>query len=335
MSLLWQSLELRSLRLTNRIVAAPTATGTADREGIATEKGLAHYGGLARSGVGLAVVEHHAVSPEGRVRVSQYRLDRDDVVEAHRALTAPFREAGLPAMVQINHAGAAVRDEELRLAEGFRTLAPSPVFHPALPGVLPRALTKGEIGALPGLYAEAARRAVLCGYDGVEIHACHGYLLSQFLSPLTNVRTDGYGGAILSRARILFEVFEAVRSVVDSDLPVAIRLGVADTLPGEEPRGLTIDETVRVARELAALGVDLLDLSGNLNGYDGRGEAWFAPYSRLVKEAVPVPVVCTGGIRSALTAERLLREGVCDLVGVGRPLMADSQALGSWRERLP
>ena len=336
MSLLWQPLELRSLRLANRLVAAPTATGTANGEGVATARGLAHYGQLARSAVGLAIMEHHAVSPEGRVRLTQYRLDRDDGVEAHRALTAPFKEAGLPVMVQLNHAGSAVLDEALRLAEDFRALAPSAIAHPALSGPPPQALTKGEIGALPGLFAEAATRAIRSGYDGVEIHACHGFLLGQFLSPLTNARSDGYGGTILRRARILFEIFEAVRSVVASDLPVAVRLGVADTFPGEEPRGLALDESVHVARELAAMDVDLLDISGNLNGYQGQGEAWFAPYCRRIKEAAPsVPVVCTGGITKPKTAERLLQEGLCDLVGVGRPLMADGRALDGWREELP
>lgn len=322
MSLLQQPLELRSVRLDNRIVAAPTATGTAAPDGTATEAGLAYYGRLAGSGVGLAIIEHHAISREGRARLSQYLLDRDEVVEAHRPVTACFKAAGLPVFVQINHAGSAVRDEELRRSEGVRLLAPSPVSHPSLPGVLPQALTQGEIDALPEAYAAAARRAVEAGYDGVEIHACHGYLLSQFLSPLTNIRTDRYGGDILRRARILFEVFEAVRSVVDSDLPVAVRLGAADTLPGEEPRGLTIEESRRVARELASLGVDLLDISGNLCGYDGPGEAWFAPYCRLIRDvAGSVPVVCTGGIRSADAAEMLLRQGICDLVGIGRPLL--------------
>lgn len=331
MSLIHEPLELRSVRLASRLVAAPTATGTSDPRGLPTEKGLAYYGAIAGSGVGLAIVEHHAVCPEGRVRLAQYLLDRDETVEGHRAVASLFEARGLPAFVQINHSGSAIYGKELLDVEGFQPVAPSALPHPALPHVRPRAMTEGEVAALPETYAAAAGRAVKAGYRGVQIHACHGFLLGQFLSPLTNVRTDRYGGDIQGRARLLFEIFEAVRSVVDDDLPVSVRLGAADTFPGEKPQGLTIGESCRVAGELAALGVDLLDLSGNFCGYDGQGEAFFAPYCRLMKEAAPaVPLVCTGNIRSAVTAEKLLDRKICDLVGIGRPLMTDAEYVKGW-----
>lgn len=332
--ILWTSLEVRGVKLANRVVAAPTATGTADEEGRPTEAALIRYGALASGGMGLVVMEHHAIRPDGRVRRTQYMLDRDDLVEPQRRLATLFSGAGVPALVQINHSGGLVRDEDILDRPGFVPVGPSAVSHPSDGfGIVPRELPREELPVFVASYAAAALRGLSAGYRGVEIHAAHGYFLGQFLSPLTNRRTDQYGGSIRNRARLLLDVADALRDLIGDEAILSVRLGMADVLPGSPPKGLDAEEAVWVARELVALGVDILDLSGNLCGYDGSGEAYFAPYAAAVSERKGRAfVVCTGGIRRQETAERLLREGVCDLVGLGRPLFADPHFLRGWEE---
>jgi 2,4-dienoyl-CoA reductase-like NADH-dependent reductase (Old Yellow Enzyme family) len=332
--MLWTPLEVRGVRVANRIVAAPTATGTADEEGRPTEAALTRYGALASGGVGLVVMEHHAIRPDGRVRRTQYMLDRDELAESQRKLTALFSEADVPVLVQLNHSGGLVRDAELLKRPGFVPVGPSAVPHPSDEfGVVPRELSREELSAFVASYAAAALRGLSAGYRGVEIHAAHGYFLGQFLSPLTNRRTDQYGGNVQNRARLLLDVADALRDLIGDEAVLSVRLGMADVLPGTPSGGFDVEEAVWVARELVALGVDILDLSGNLCGYDGPGEAYFAPYAAAVSERKGrALVVCTGGIRRRETAERLLRDGVCDLVGLGRPLFADPHFLRTWKE---
>jgi len=178
---------------------------------------------------------------------------------------------------------------------------------------------------------DAAKRAIhISGYDGVQIYACHGYLIGQFLSPLTNKRNDEYGGDILGRSRLLLEITKAVRNTVPN-YNVSVRLGMSDQMPGKPEHGLTLDESCYVARKLVDIGVDWLGTSGNHCiygiGEDDNDTAYFAPYTHAVRNAIKskIPVDCAGGIRSNIKVKELLKYGVCDLVGLGRPLIKDKQ----------
>ncbi len=328
-------LEIRGIRLEGRIAAAPIATASADPEGGPTQRSLEIYRRLARCGVALVVVEHHAVSRKGRARVAQFRLDSEACEEANRPMAALFREAGCPAFVQINHAGSQIRDEAL-LSEKYPVLAPSEVKNPACPyAVKPKEMDGAEIHAVVEAFAAAAKRAISAGYPGIQVHACHAYLLGQFLSPVTNHRRDAYGGKIANRARLLFEIVEAVRPAIGNDGVLSVRLGLSDTFPQDPPEGLTLEEGLWVARELSRLEIDHLDISGNLCGYDAPGEAYFADWSRAAREAASkVPVTCTGGIRKLETARRLVESGACDLVGIGRGLQKDPDLVRKWKESL-
>ena len=312
------------LRLRNRVVLPPLELAGAEPDGTVGERLLARCRALAGDGV-LRLVEtgHHYVSPEGRATARQASISRDDDLEGLRREAATVHECGSPAIVQLSHAGSAARPE----VTGCRPVSASAVSCPGakVGQPLPRALGVCEIARVADDFARAARRARVAGFDGVEVHAAHGYLLDQFLSPLTNHRTDGYGGDLEGRLRLTLEVLEAVRSEVGPGMAVSVRLGGNDYLPG----GSTVDDACEAAVLLARHGCDLLSVSGGMCYYTRRDTdepGWFrdtsAPVRRALRDAgLPVPVMLTGGIRTAADASRMVEEGACDLVGVGRAIL--------------
>lgn len=321
MALLNQSLNVVTHTLATRIVMPPMATRKVGEDGFANRAMATYYGARATAGgFGLIQTEHHYVSADGRAGLHQPSASRDDDVPA-LALTADAVHAGdAPVMLQINHAGSAASSQ----VTAATPLGPSAVAKPTTRGdaELPREMTGEDIARVTADFAAAARRAMAAGYDGVEVHAAHGYLLDQFWSPITNLRVDGYGGNTENRARMLVEVTTAVRAVIGPDALLSVRLGACDYLPC----GATIDEAVVAAQMLEEAGADLLSISGGMCGYlrPGHREAgWFSDASTAIRKAVRIPVMLTGGIKTAGEAEALLRAGACDLVGVGRPVMRD------------
>ena len=339
--MIFEPIEIKGHRLANRITLAPLASSSSESDGGPSEKSLEIYRRFASSCAAMAVVEHHAVQLNGLIRPTQFRSDSDEVAAKHAPVAKILKDAGMTALVQINHGGANIADPSVLDIEDYKNLSPS--------GVpvgqcwnnekrKPNILTKSEIGRIVESFVEAAVRMVkTAGYDGIQIHACHGYLLGQFLSPLTNRRDDSYGGSDSKRARLLFEIVDAVRSTLP-DTILAVRLGAADYLPGEPMRGLSLDETVPAAKELASLGTDIIGISGNLCGFgiNRTDEGYFAPYALRIKEAVgdSCLVECTGGIKTASAAVRLLENGCCDLIGVGRLVMKDAGFGEKWRSEL-
>lgn len=335
---LFDPFEIRGVPLANRVAAAPLATRSFTREGLPTEKTMEVYGKYAVSGAGLVVVEHHAVHPWGRNRHEQPRLYSDEKAASLKTITDLFKKNGTPVIAQINFAGSMAADETLLEEDDFEYLSPSGVKTPRDSlSTQPRILERGQIEEIVEAFANAAVRAVeTAGYDGVQIHASHGYLLGQFLSPLTNHRDDAYGGSPKKRARLLYEITDAVRSSIPNAL-LSVRLGVADHMPDEPLKGLSVDDTVPVARELAELGVDWVGLSGNHCGFGEKLTAdfpYFAPYARVVRDALrgAIPLDCAGGIRSAKTANEMLSGHVCDLAGIGRLFWSNPKFLEEWRQ---
>ena len=313
--MLKESIVVNHVELRNRIVMPPMATGKAN-QGKPDEALCAYYAARARD-TGLIIVEHAYVAPEGMAHANQLSMADDSVIPAYRRLTAAVHERGAAVFAQLNHAGAQAQDT------GTQPMAPSEVtIRENAPK--PRAMTAEDIRRVKECFVSAALRAKAAGFDGVEIHSAHGYLLNQFYSPLTNRRADQYSGQTLSgRTRLHAEILRAVRDAVGDDYAVAIRFGACDYMEG----GSVKEEIPEACRVFAEAGADLLDISGGLNGFTIKGvtePGWFSELSALAKKGAEVPVLLTGGINTADEAEAILRKGVADLIGVGRAMLKDA-----------
>jgi 2,4-dienoyl-CoA reductase-like NADH-dependent reductase (Old Yellow Enzyme family) len=315
-SRLLQPIHFAGLQLTNRIVMPPMANNWANPAGEVTDKILEHYVRHA-AGVGLLIVEHSYITEIGRVHPTQLAINQDGTLSGLTRLAAAIRAAGPVSAIQITHAGGRTTPE----AAGAVPEAPSAVAPPR-GTVTPRELTVDDLARLKGLYAAAARRARQAGFDAVELHGAHGYLLNQFYSPLTNHRTDSYGGSRPARLRFPLEVVDEVRRAVGPRYPVFYRLAGDDLTSG----GIDPADGAYAAAALEEHGVAMIDLSGGLGGSQPAGvdrEGYFDYLGQEVKQNVRIPVMVTGGVRTPVAAERLLQSGAADLVGVGRALLAD------------
>lgn len=303
----------------NRLIYPPITIAKASPEGLVTEDSLDYYQDKMRGGsFSLAIVEHCYILQEGKASNGQVSIAEDGTVSGLAKLARIIKGAGTRAVVQINHAGSCTSSE----VTGTELKGASPVQNPRQGGI-PREMTKEELARVVSAFAAAARRGKEAGYDGVEIHSAHSYLLNQFYSPLTNRRTDEYGGSLENRLRLHLEVIRAVRREVGRDYPVFLRLGACDHLAG----GNTVKEAVAAAKLLEQAGVNILDVSGGMCGYVNpkqESAGYFGGESKAIREAVSIPVITTGGITQPEEAEELLKNGAGDLIGVGRTVMKDS-----------
>lgn len=325
MSLLNTPIRIGNLELKNRLVMPPMATSLASEKGEITQQICDYYNEKSAGGyIGLVITEHSYVSEEGKVRKEQPSIAKDEDVAGLHRLTDTIHKNGSKVMAQINHAGGAANPQ----ITGSPSYSASAVKVPKFPEV-PVAMTLQDIEKVIHDFAAAAVRAKEAGFDGVEIHSAHGYLLNQFFSPLTNKRTDAYGAdTIENRLRLHTEIIRAVRSAVGPEYPVALRLGACDYQEG----GSTIEDGVQAAKLLEQTGIDLLDVSGGLCGYVRPGaseQGYFQELTEAIKKVVSIPVILTGGITEGSAAETLLENHKADLIGVGRAILKDS----SWAKK--
>ena len=313
-----QPIQIGSLAVQNRLVMPPMQTNKTDA-GHVTDALVDYYRERAiGSRPGIIITEHSCVALNARAAEEQLSIATEDMIPEHKRLTDAIHEGGCQAFVQLNHAGSNGIDE---------SVSASNVNIPAKKlSRRPRSLTVAEIHGIENAFAEAAARAVRAGYDGIEIHCAHAYLLNQFYSPMTNKRTDEYGGGLENRLRFLLETVSAVRQAVGSDVPVAVRLGGADYLPG----GSKEEDAVQAALLLEKAGIDLLDISGGMCFFMRPGHAepgFFSSMTEKIKAQSKLPVLLTGGVKKAKDAEQLLADGKADLIGIGRAIMKDAH----WR----
>ena len=332
MTHLTDPLEVKGLHLGNRMVMAPMVTGLAVGNA-PTEAQIHWYRVRARGGVGLVVVESTGIAPDALLMPFMLGIWEDAQVPGLARLAAAIQAEGVPAVLQIVHGGARAWRAEVE----SERLAPSTVA--LVPGPAPRSMSEAEILATIEAFAQAAGRAQQAGFDGVEIHAAHFYLLSEFLSPRTNQRSDRWGQDRLGRARMLLEVVRRVRETVGADFPIFCRMHGEEPLEG----GMTSEDAVFVAQALEKAGVDLLDISGVGQSSLGewRGQPYlgtssvptrdaepgaFAPAAGRIRAAVAIPVIAVGKLAEPGAAQRVLERGQADLVALARPLIADPLA---------
>lgn len=312
--------------LRNRVVVPPMASATATESGFVTEATLVHYQNLTRARPGLLTVEYTYVHRSGRSEENQLGLITDAHIDGLTRIAAVIRSAGAAAGVQLTHAGG---KSERRLTGGV-LMGPSAIAVPAKDRVTEAAdpMSCADISLWKDAFVAAADRAVVAGFDLVELHAAHGYGLNQWLSPLTNQRDDEYGGDLQGRTRLLLEIVRLIRGR-HPQLLLSVRMPGQDFIPG----GLSIADAVNIAKSLEAAGVDVLSVSSGLGGWRRpklrTGEGYLVPDAAQIQAHVQIPVIGVGGIVSGAFIDQALQQKYFSLAAVGRALL---KSPGAWAE---
>ena len=312
-----------SLRLPNRLVRSATAERMANENGMPRAQLKQLYRTLARGGVGLIISGHMYVHPTGKCHPEMTGIFADEFVPGLAELAEVVHREGGLIIPQINHGGMQCSRDSVDV-----TIAPSAFDAPYLSQPA-REMTRQEIEQCIEAYAHAARRAKAAGFDGVQLHGAHGYLISQFLSPFINKRQDEWGGDWEGRTRFLRSVCHAVREQVGPDFPLLIKLGVADAVEG----GLSLTEGLQVGAALASWGIDGIEISAGFGGgrsssirggiHTEADEAYFRPWAREARKVTVLPLILVGGLRSRSVMEEVLASGDADFVSLSRPLICE------------
>jgi 2,4-dienoyl-CoA reductase-like NADH-dependent reductase (Old Yellow Enzyme family) len=332
MSKLFESTVVNGMILPNRFVRSATYEGMATDDGACTAKLIDLVVDLVKGGVGLIITGHAYVRRDGQAGSWQLGVYKDDLIQGMKAMTEAVHEQGGKIVLQLAHAGI-FADSDLT---GQAVIAPTPLEGKSK--VPPKEISVQDIREVVEAFGDAAGRAKQAGFDGVQIHSAHGYLLSEFLSPIFNHRTDDYGGAIRNRARALLEVLQVIRKDVGHDYPIMVKINCQDF----SKNGLELDDSLQVGVMLAEGGIDAIELSGGLPtarklspvrmGIKSEDkEAYHRDQARAFKERVQVPLILVGGVRSYHLAERLVEDGVADYISMSRPFIREPGLVNRWR----
>jgi 2,4-dienoyl-CoA reductase-like NADH-dependent reductase (Old Yellow Enzyme family) len=332
MSKMFEPSEINGLKLENRFVRSATWEGMAAEDGAATQKLIDLMAELARGGVGLIISSHTYVQKVGQASPAQLGIHNDDMIPGLQQMAEAVHTHRGKIVCQLTHAGFFGNAK----LSGQTPVAPSNVE-----GIAKGArqeLTKEDIQSIIAAFAAAAKRAQTAGFDGVQIHGAHGYLLSQFVSPMFNQRTDEYGGSIENRARMPLEVLQAIRTVVGGNYPVLIKMNCKEFTDNS----LMPEDFVQVGKMLADAGIDAIEVSGGLSispktlpsqlGINKEEkEAYFQEEARALRKETDVTLILVGGNRSLHVAERLVNEGVADYISMSRPLIREPHLINRWK----
>jgi 2,4-dienoyl-CoA reductase-like NADH-dependent reductase (Old Yellow Enzyme family) len=328
MSKLFEPLKLREVLFRNRLWVSPMCQYSSE-DGMPTDWHLVHLGSRAVGGAGLVIVEATAVSPEGRISPEDSGIWSDAHAEAFRRITAFIKGQGAVAGIQLAHAGRKAstappwdgRAEVPADDGGWQTVAPSAVrFDADYP--LPREMTVDDIEQATSDFVAAAERSVAAGFEVIELHAAHGYLFHEFLSPLSNFREDAYGGSLENRMRFLLDTTARVRAAAPDTMPVFVRISATDWVEG----GWDAAQSVELCRRLKALGVDLIDAStgGNVpRAAIPVGPNYQVPFAAEIRRAAGIPTAAVGMITEPKQAEEILERGEADAIIMARELLRD------------
>jgi len=332
--MLFEPFSFSGLNLKNRLVRSATFEKRADEDGFATEFLIELYEELTMGGIGLIITGNALVHPSGRSVPQMLCIHSDIYIQGLRKLTAAVHGLGGVIALQLVHGG---RQSFPILLGGDDPIAPSAVYDTSTK-IMPRAMTDTGIWEMIDAFADAARRARIAGFDGVQIHGAHGYLVNEFLSPHTNRRNDYWGGDEERRFHFLEEVYKAMRKEVGEDFPLMIKMNADDLIEG----GLKVEEAARAALRLEELGIDAIEVSGGMYESDEKAakpditstdeEAYFRDAGKAFKEKLSVPVILVGGMRSKSVMEDVLHKGEADLISLARPLIREPDLPNKLRE---
>lgn len=331
---LFDKLQIGPLTLSNRLVRSATWEGMCDQQGNVTAQLIEHYRQLTRGGIGMIVSGYSYVREDGKQLPGTMGICNNSQRPGLQRLTDAVHREGGVVFCQLVHTGGQASSKQI----GGQPLAPSAIDFAGYQDK-PKEMTEADIKEIVVAFAEAAGRAKQAGFDGVQLHGAHGYLISQFLSPLCNQRQDAYGGTLEKRMTFLEEVFLAIRAAVGPGYPVTIKLTAADNIPG----GLEPEDGVAIAKRLEELGIDAIEVSSGSVASGALGpvrtkidhpdkEAYNADLSTMVKQAVSTPVAVVGGLRSDGVMQKLLETGSADLLALSRPLIREPNLPNLWRK---
>jgi 2,4-dienoyl-CoA reductase-like NADH-dependent reductase (Old Yellow Enzyme family) len=318
-----KSLSLKGVVLPNRLVFPPTVTNFGLEGGKMSEPLIKYYEKIAKNHVGLTIVGASIISPEGNLFPYCTRIDEDEYIEGFSRLFKTIKDSGSVPAIQLAHAG---RQTSAKLS-GFQPVAPSPIPC-AVWKEMPRELNQQEIEKIEDQFAQGALRCKLAGAEMVEFHAAHGYLIDQFLSAYSNHRKDIYGGSLENRTRFMVNILAKTREKVGKDYPLICRISAEEFVDG----GLTLADTKEISALLMENGADVISVSGGIaESRARRDEAMkqgkLLEHAKGIKEAVRIPVIAVGKIMSLDRAERLLEDGIADLIAICRALIADPELI--------
>jgi 2,4-dienoyl-CoA reductase-like NADH-dependent reductase (Old Yellow Enzyme family) len=332
MATLFEETTINGMTTRNKMVRSATWEGMCDQDGRPTDKLIDCYRNLAQGGIGLIISGFTFIQPDGKGMPGKMGIHSDGFASDYENLTRAVHEADGKIAVQLVHAGGQTNAGNA----GRQPLAPSAIQVDQFQE-MPAELTKDEIRDIVSAFGEGARRAKAWGFDAVQLHGAHGFLINQFLSPLTNRRTDEYGGDIENRGRFLLEVYQKVREAAGADYPVLIKLNAADNLDG----GLELDDAIYAAKKLADAGIDAIEVSAGTPASGAENparekinkpekEAYNLEFARRIKEAVTCPIIVVGGLRSYDVAEKTVREDGMDYIAMSRPLIREPGLANRW-----
>lgn len=327
--MLFEPINIAGIEVPNRFVRSATHEWMAQPDGTPTSRIGDIYEELARNEVGLIITGYAYVNPKGKSDHLQQGIYNDSFINPYREIISRVHEQGSKIVIQIVHGGR----QTMITADNPYPLAPSAVIE-TIKGITPEEMTEKEVLETIDDFAQAVRRAKEAGFDGVQLHCAHGFLLSNFISPYTNRRKDRWGGSTEKRTQVILDIISRARELVGDGYPILVKLNVTDGFkPGSHRHTLDAPESIEIAKILAENGVCAIEVSGGITeaGADlfktkidsPEKEAYYRDYAKEIKDKVNVPVILVGGIRSKNVMEMLLKEGYADMISLCRPLICE------------
>lgn len=336
MNILFQPVSIKGVEIRNRFVRSATYDGFAEKDGHVSDGQIKLFSDLADGGTGLIISGIAYVHHTGQISPSQNSIAGDEFISGFKKLTGTVHDRGAKIVVQLFHGG---RESKYLRTKNVLPLAPSIIENDPYYNGEHRAITDSEIREVINAFGDGAKRAKEAGFDAVQVHGAHAYLLSQFLSPFTNRRQDQWGGSLENRLRLHCEIYKDIRKKVGGDYPVFIKIGVQDGFEG----GLEFNEGKQAARLLADLGFDALEISQGLRGqrYEGteykakinspEKEAYYRDWCREIKSRVDIPVMMVGGLRTLSLMKEIIKNKEADFISLCRPLICEPGLINEWK----